>query len=44
LKVLEDQYNAVITMERAEAQRLADSAALFKQMNQGTGAATETVE
>ena len=44
LKVLEDQYNAVIAMERAEAQRLADSAALFKQMNQGTGAATETVE
>jgi hypothetical protein len=44
LKVLEDQYNAVIVMERAEAQRLADSAALFKQMNQGTGAATETVE
>ena len=44
LKVLEDHYNAVIAMERAEAQRLADSAALFKQMNQGTGAATETVE
>ena len=44
LKVLEDQYNAVIAMERAEAQRLADSAALFKQMNQGTGAATENVE
>ena len=44
LNVLEDQYNTVIAMEHAEAQRLADSAALFRQMNQGTGAATETVE
>jgi hypothetical protein len=44
LKGLEDQYKALIAIERAEMQRLADSAALFKQMNQGTGAATGSVE
>lgn len=44
LKVLEEQYNAAIVMERAEMQRLADSAAVFKQMNQGTGAATGSEE
>ena len=44
LKVLEDQYNALIAIERVEMQRLADSAALFKQMNQGTGAVTGSRE
>jgi hypothetical protein len=44
LEVLEDQYNALIAIERAEAQRLADSVAIFNQMNQGTGAATGSVE
>jgi hypothetical protein len=44
LEVLEDQYNALIAIERAEAERLADSVAIFNQMNQGTGAATGSVE
>ena len=44
LEVLEDQYNALIVIERAEAERLADSVAIFNQMNQGTGAATGSVE
>jgi hypothetical protein len=34
----------VIAIERVEMQRLADSAALFKQMNQGTGAVTGSRE
>ena len=49
LKALEDQYDAVIAAELMQAvptpaQRLIDSTAHFKQMNQGTGAATVPVE
>lgn len=44
LDVLQAQYDAVIAAERAEAQRLSDSLELHKQMNQGTGAATESTE
>lgn len=44
LKVLEGKYDAVLATERDQAQRLLDSVDLYKQMNQGTGAATEFVE